>query len=182
MRLKHRRCGWGCGLPWVTQFPAWERERPWEEVFIEAMAKPSCANPIWSAETPEANLAHTLSVMQRRNIIGVVSGPVELLRPWTAAAPERVIPSLQFRIGRDDVSPEDLRRLHAAGEIAVFGEIANQYGGIAPNDPRMDPYWAVAEELDIPVQIQVDEMIAVMTSHPQVYMDIGGLRTPPPST
>ena len=27
------------------------------------------------------------------------------------------------------------------------------YAGVAPNDPQMEPYWALAEELDIPVGI-----------------------------
>src|SRR5688572_31244838 len=25
------------------------------------------------------------------------------------------------------------------------------YYGVSPNDPRMEPYWALAEELDVPV-------------------------------
>ena len=33
----------------------------------------------------------------------------------------------------------------------ALGEIGAQYEGIAPNDPKMEPYWALAEELDIPV-------------------------------
>ena len=36
-----------------------------------------------------------------------------------------------------------------------WGEITNQYAGIPPDDPRMEPYWAMAEALDIPVGIHV---------------------------
>jgi len=34
-------------------------------------------------------------------------------------------------------------------------EVGNQYFGIAPNDPVMEPYWALAEELDVPVCVHV---------------------------
>jgi predicted TIM-barrel fold metal-dependent hydrolase len=58
-------------------------------------------------------------------------------------------------IGVVSGTPDDLRRLVAAGELAVFGGITNPYADIAPDDPRMDPYWALAEEFDIPVGIHV---------------------------
>jgi uncharacterized protein len=45
--------------------------------------------------------------------------------------------------------------MHARGELQVLGEITNQYVGIVPDDPRMEPYWALAEELDIPVGIHI---------------------------
>jgi predicted TIM-barrel fold metal-dependent hydrolase len=34
-----------------------------------------------------------------------------------------------------------------------MGEIATQYTGFAPNDPALEPYFALAEELDLPVLI-----------------------------
>ena len=74
-----------------------------------------------------------------------------------AAAPDRFIPSLRFKIGRDDISPQEMRRLLEQREFAVLGEIANQYAGIAPDDERMAPYWALAEELGIPVAIHMGE-------------------------
>ncbi len=30
-----------------------------------------------------------------------------------------------------------------------------QYSGLAPNDPSLEPYFALAEELDVPVSIHV---------------------------
>lgn len=41
------------------------------------------------------------------------------------------------------------------GTIKVFGELGAQYLGIAPNDPRLEPYFALAEELDVPVGIHL---------------------------
>jgi predicted TIM-barrel fold metal-dependent hydrolase len=37
----------------------------------------------------------------------------------------------------------------------VFAEITNQYIGIEPDDDRMEPYWLMAEQLDIPVGIHI---------------------------
>jgi hypothetical protein len=37
----------------------------------------------------------------------------------------------------------------------VLAEVVNQYNGIEPDDERMEPYWALAEQLDIPVGIHI---------------------------
>jgi hypothetical protein len=75
---------------------------------------------------------------------------------WRAAAPERIIPGLAFSAETDSaVSPDSLRRLVESGNVAVLGEVLNQYDGVAPSDERMEPYWALAEELDIPVGIHM---------------------------
>lgn len=42
-----------------------------------------------------------------------------------------------------------------AGRIQAFGEIISQYVGMSPTDPRLEPYWALAEEFDLPVGIHV---------------------------
>ena len=56
-----------------------------------------------------------------------------------------------------DVTPDSLRRLVTTGAVKVLGEIGIQYVGIEPNDPRMTPYWGLAEELDLPVAIHLGE-------------------------
>jgi predicted TIM-barrel fold metal-dependent hydrolase len=104
--------------------------------------------------------------------------------------------------------------------MRVLGEIGTQYYGIAPDDQRLEPYWQLAEELDLPVGIHIgpgppgviylgasgyrarlhsaltvedvlvrhpkvrlyvmhagfpllDDMLAVLYAHPQVYVDTG---------
>ncbi len=57
---------------------------------------------------------------------------------WKAAAPDRVIVSYGF----DDPSATDLdflRKEVAAGRLHALGEIRNQYEGIFPNDPKLEP-------------------------------------------
>ena len=184
-----------------------------------------CPEPILSPLSDEAMIEQTVEILERRNIIGVMSGyTLEKVRPFLKAAPRRIIPAYELKLGREDtLSPDALRRHLESGDFSVLGEIANQYAGIAPNDERMEPYWALAEELDIPVAIHlgegypgapyredpeyrarlgspflledvlvrhpklrvyvmhygsplVDEMIAVLYTHPQVYVDIGGIQ------
>jgi len=36
-----------------------------------------------------------------------------------------------------------------------MGELVTQYDGVGPNDPRLEPYWKLAEELDVPVGIHM---------------------------
>ena len=49
----------------------------------------------------------------------------------------------------------EIRRKHAEGRIAMIGEVSSQYEGVRPDDPRMEPLWALAEELDIPVGLHI---------------------------
>ena len=204
----------------IDRMPAWDPERPYAEVFMALLKAPPCPDPIWSPTTDEEVMTQTLEILERRNIIAVVSGPSGLVEAWRAEAPERLIPGLAFYAGEEGASPDSLRALHARGDLDVMGEVTNQYLGIAPDDERMEPYWALAEELDIPVGIHVgtgppgviylgsegyrarlhspltmeevlvrhprlrvylmhagypmlDDLLALLYAHPQVYVDVG---------
>lgn len=118
---------------------------------------PPCPDPVWSPMTDEEIMEQTIEVLERHNIIRVLSGPPEWVKRWYEAASHRFIPAIDFQLDDDALSPVDLRRLFEEGPFAVLGEITNQYIGIVPDDERMAPYWALAEELDIPVAIHVGE-------------------------
>ena len=194
-------------------------------VTLHGVVAPDCTEPILSPLTDEAMIEQTVAILERRNIVGVLSGyPLEKVRRFQEAAPGRFLPAYQLNLGHEDcLSPDDLRGHLEAGDFEVLGEITNQYSGIAPDDERMEPYWTLAEELHIPVAIHlgegypgapylddpgyrarlgnpllleevlvrhpklriyvmhygsplVDEMIAVLYTHPQVYVDIGGIQ------
>jgi hypothetical protein len=174
----------------------------------------------------------------------VVSGTPDGLAVWREDLGNRAIPALLFpceggktpNFGRRCFSggaefPDTawLRAEIMAGRIKALGEITAQYLGIAPNDVRLEPYFALAEELDIPVLIHlgfgppaaayssssvprksprfratvgspflledvllrhkdlrvfvmhagwplIDEMVAMLYYHPQVYIDFAGLQ------
>jgi uncharacterized protein len=48
-----------------------------------------------------------------------------------------------------------LRREYTAGRLGVMGEMTYVYYGIAPTDERLEPYFALAEELDIPIAVHM---------------------------
>ncbi|MCX6563435.1 MAG: amidohydrolase family protein, partial [Candidatus Aminicenantes bacterium] len=120
--------------------------------------KPPAVNPVTgrpsaartSAELRDASLA----ALKRYNIVkAVVSGPPETVGQWREAAPDRIMVSAWV----DEAGPlPDLARLRAemqAGRVQVLGELILQHRGMAPSDPRLEPYYALAEEMDIPVGI-----------------------------
>jgi uncharacterized protein len=138
--------------------PAWDPDRPWGETFMALQKKPPCPDPVWSPETDEELMAQTIEVMERLNIVGVLSGPEpQRIASWESAAPGRFIPGIILDFGGTaaNFSPGALRQLHEAGRLTVLAEVVNQYAGVAPDDERMEPYWALAEELDIPVGIHI---------------------------
>lgn len=48
---------------------------------------------------------------------------------------------------------DEIRALHKAGRLTMIGEVATPYMGMAFDDSRLDPLWALAEELDLPVAL-----------------------------
>ena len=140
---------------------------------MSRLKKPPCDDPVWSPMTDETLMTQTIDVMERRNIFGVLSGTPKRVATWMAAAPGRFYAGLGFRLGDDSPSPDSLRALHAEGRLSVLAEVTNQYAGIAPDDERMEPYWTLAEELDIPVGIHIG------TGPPGViYLGSSGYRAP----
>jgi predicted TIM-barrel fold metal-dependent hydrolase len=144
-------------IPMTTYAPPFDPRTDWTAEVMASFMDPPCAAPIWSPETDEALIAETVAAMECRNVIGVVGGSPDRVLRWVDAAPDRFIPSVQLRIGRDDYGLDSLRALFETGPFVVLGEVANQYVGIAPDDERMAPYWALAEELDVPVAIHMGE-------------------------
>ena len=97
----------------------------------------------------------TLDAMQRLGIVkAVVSGNYNDVLQWKKDAPDKVIAGVL--IGPPEkVDLNFLRNEYKAGRLQVIGEVAQQYVGIAPNDPRMEPIFALAEELDIPIGLHM---------------------------
>jgi hypothetical protein len=121
-----------------------------DERWVRKVANPRTGQPM-TATTEQAHMDATFAEMKKYNIVkAVVSNDYQAVLRWRTAAPEKIIASYSF----DDPSAADvkfLRSEHAAGRLMALGELGLQYGGVAPDDPRMEQYWALAEELDIPV-------------------------------
>jgi predicted TIM-barrel fold metal-dependent hydrolase len=179
-----------------------------------------------SASSDDALLRETVESMRRLNVIGVLSGSPDRVESWVRAAPERFLAGAELQLTAENtLTPAILRSLVAEKRLVVLAEVTNQYLGIAPDDPRMEPYWATAEDLDVPVGIHIgpgppgvmyagpagspgyrarlssaltleevlvrhprlrvyimhagypmlDDLLAVLYAHPQVYVDTGAI-------
>ncbi len=127
----------------------------WGRSFIAMMKSPPCDDPIWSAMTDDELRDQTLAELRRLGVIGVLSGPRERVAAWKDLAPDHIIAGHQMNLERDPYSSEEVASYFNEGGFEVLAEVTNQYAGIAPNDPRFDDYWAVAEKYDIPVGIHI---------------------------
>ena len=203
----------------IVAMPVWDQREKYADEFMERFKHPPCKDPVWSPMTDDALMRETFDVMKRLNIFGVVSGTAERVATWHRALPERVIPALVLQI-EPGTTPAKVAALHASGDLDVLGEVTTQYQGMLPDDPRLEPFWALAEKLDIPVNIHVgtgppgviylgsegyrarmhgaltmeevlvrhphlrvylahagypmiDDLLALMYAHPQVYVDVG---------
>ena len=220
----HRLTDYGGGMPVCTNdqeilFQGFDPARDTITPATFAEFK-SCPSPVPSAGSDEELMQETLALLDRHNIFAVTSGPLERVAAWRRAAPDRIIPAHAFG-DPGAPTPDEFRRLVNSGDLALFAEVSPQYQGQSLDDADFEPYFALAEELDVPVGIHlgegpyggpywaspdyrarltnpfqleevlishpklrvyvmhygsplVDEMIALMYAHPQVYVDIAG--------
>jgi predicted TIM-barrel fold metal-dependent hydrolase len=115
-----------------------------------------CDTRLPSASTDAELIADTIEMLDRYNIYAVTDGTLDELDQWRAASPARIIPAMDFEIVGGP-SPDEFRRLFHDGKFQVFAEVSPQYDGKLATDDALDDYFALAEELDIPIGIHVGE-------------------------
>ena len=106
-----------------------------------------------SPKTVDEIRLRTIAELDRLHIVKVV-GSGDQIESYRAGLGEKLIPGMLV-VGKPTVSPLSLREMHRAGRFAVLSEFAPQYGGLGPAAPELEPYWALAEELDMPVGIHM---------------------------
>ncbi|MGB9006294.1 MAG: amidohydrolase family protein, partial [Candidatus Aminicenantales bacterium] len=114
-------------------------------------------NPVTGAKAPESVEEHiklTLAMMDRYNIVlGIASGEGETIEQLRQAAPDRIWAGPSYVFPGLDI--ENLRPLYQSGRLRIMGEVCAQYDGLSPSDPVLDPYFALAESLEIPACIHM---------------------------
>jgi len=129
---------------------------PREELDLSALG--DCEDPILAARDDEDLRDRTIAELRRHDVrLAMTEGSPQRVAQWRALAPDLILPGVGFAKPRGDLPIAEMRRLHAAGDLAVFGEVYIQYRGHAPDDARYAAYFALAEELDIPVGIHLGE-------------------------
>jgi hypothetical protein len=133
----------------------------------QAQSKPVIDIHVHSTTTTPAAWARLDSLNVRYVYLSGLSSD---LRAWESVDRRHYLPSLVFPCdsGRAPVTgrpcydtstdlPDTtwLRAELQAGRIRGFGEMSPQYLGMSPADPRLEPYWTLAEEFDIPVGIHM---------------------------
>jgi len=121
-------------------------------------------------EQPKNRLAiqqERAELKEHNVVLAAASGPLDFLEAWASEDPEGVLlgpvfPCIDgknpvffrhecFADGADFPDIEWLEAQYVSGRFAVMGELYNQYAAIPFDDPRMGPYYEMAERLGIPV-------------------------------
>ena len=120
--------------------------------------KQNCTNALEPSKSQEEYMKAVLDEYERLNVTAVVMGDVKSVQKWKDAAPGRIITATSFDngpAGGKYLPVEELRSAYTKGGFKVMGEVGVQYQGLSPSDPSLDAYFALAEELDIPVGIHM---------------------------
>lgn len=133
-------------------------------------------NPVTGAAPSQSVADHvrgTVDAMKRNNIVlGIVGGPLAELGAFRDAGGARVWASPLF--GSPSMDLGELRHLYRTGALRAMGEITAQYDGLSPSGPELEPYFALAEELDIPVGIHTGLSFPGITrSAPKFRVSLG---------
>jgi predicted TIM-barrel fold metal-dependent hydrolase len=165
------------GLPLHPALAQRSSRQPIIDVHLHALGVEAMRNfgpnPITHAAAPrsvEENVQRTLAEMRKYNVVlGIVGGSTvcgpgscgEEVARFVAAAPERIWGSAAF--GLPGLNVDSLRAQYAARKIVAMGEVLAQYEGFSPSDSAFEPFWDLAEKLDIPVGIHTGLSFAGIT-------------------
>jgi len=138
-------------------------------------------NPVTGAKpvAPGAELRDAvIEQCKRYNIVrAVLNGWPDTLKSWIEKDPQRFIaaPMILDQDKHPILDVETLRRELQSGRASAVGEIISQYVGLAPDDPELEPYWALAEELNVPAMIHTGTSFpgTVYSGYPAFRLRLG---------
>jgi predicted TIM-barrel fold metal-dependent hydrolase len=122
------------------------------------------------AQSTQKSADEMLAAMKEHNVVAAVligtDNDLAKYEKWfSGSIPALIMPCEEgktpnggarcYADGRDFPDLAQLRERIKEGKVRMLGEVTAQYSGIAPDDPRLEPYYALAEETDIPVGIHL---------------------------
>lgn len=116
---------------------------------------PPCRHVLLAPIDPVDLRDKGIAALRRNGVLALAGGASDTVEDYRAHGDGHILPAIGFGSSGRFPSIESLRKLHAEGKLMALSEITTQYAGIAPDDPRLEPYFALAEELDIPVGIHM---------------------------
>lgn len=124
----------------VHAFPRWDPQPWWPK-------------DLAPAATEDALHQETIAELRRLHVEkAVTSGDLAHVSAWRTADPDLIVPGILLST---DLAIDQLREAIREGQIAVLGETVFQYEGLAPDDAKLEPYYALAEEMDVPIAMHI---------------------------
>lgn len=106
-----------------------------------------------SGATDSIIMNKSFEMMKKYNIVKAVASGSKM-NEWKKANPDGIISSLMFLLS-DKISADSVRTIIKRDSIKVIGELGPQYEGLPADARAYEPYWTLAEELQIPVGIHL---------------------------
>src|SRR4030042_738970 len=134
-------------------FRLWDWVTPGEDdcvIFSQPFS--TSLSGIRAANNTEELQKATFEALDRNNIVKAVASG-ELSVEYRRSQPDRILASPFLNDTRE--SGSSLRAAIQSGQYQALAEIAPQYSGYAPDNPELEPYYSLAEEMDIPLGIHV---------------------------
>ena len=83
----------------------------------------------------------------------IASGPIRLALQLRDVAPDLIVAGAVFSESERFPPVKDLQALFRSGQLGILGEVDAQYAGVRLDAGWLEPYWAAAEALDVPVAV-----------------------------
>ncbi|WP_295802054.1 amidohydrolase family protein [uncultured Microbulbifer sp.] len=102
-------------------------------------------------ETTEQVKLDSIAALKKNNIVLAVTSGTKV-HEYAALAPDRIIKGCSF-FGMEKIA--EIRQLIKEKKCEILSESGPQYAGFAPDNPKLDPYFSLAEELDVPIGLHM---------------------------
>lgn len=175
----------------TAAFPAFAQAPASKRRIIDVHMHIMSSDPRWDSKAPNpatgivptalneaAHRRATIEQMKRYGVIfGVISYENEvdtaLLKRWMGTQPGLFIPGIGFNLP-NAVTTDFIRAEHKAGRLSVIGEIGAPWVGYSAGDTAYERFFALAEELDIPIAVHAGSAGGQATYHgsPRYRMEL----------